>query len=465
MSTITGSVTEVTLQGTASGAARHRALIFGWGFGIAVGAKSLEAAVVRARPNGPTLAATRTIRDFRTRPAAEWGAELAALLSDAGEAGLAATVVLPRDEVIVRVVHLPGVAEKDIPAAIELQIDTLHPWGDEEVVWGWSRVNAAGVLAGVLVGLARKASLDTYETLFAEAGILLAAVTFSPAVIHSALRFWNAAPASLLCYTALSSGVEATGADRGRIEIYGESEGRGIYSAEFPGQPERAFAIARAELRLPSEFAATPLAPALPAAAGNVSIPSPVAYAAAVAGAAPRRARVANLLPPERRAAHNRGQYILPVTLGVLLALGLIAVFILFPALDNRRYRAELEAAARRLEPTVLLAQGLDKKAAAERARTAALDDLRHRPQADLDVLNELTRLLQPPVWTNTVEIYPDSVVLAGEADQAAPLLRVLDSSPLFQNSEFVLPVSRSGQIELFRIKTSRRGRQGRVTP
>ena len=448
---MTPAATDI-LQQTPDAPVKHRALVFGWGFGIAIGAKSLEAAVVRARPGGPALAATRTIRDFRSRPAAEWGAELSALLSEAGESGLAATVVLPREEVIVRVVNLPGVADKDTAAAIELQIDTLHPWGDEEIAWGWSRVSAAGVL----VGLARKASLDTVETLFAEAGILLAAVTFSPSVIYSALRFWSAAPASLLSYTL---------DEKGRIEIYGESEGRGIYSAEFPAQTERAFAIARAELRLPPDFAATPLAPALPAPADEVSISAPVAYAAAVAGAAPRKSRIANLLPPERRAAHNRGQYILPIALGVLLVLGLLPVFVLSPALDNRRYRADLDAAARRVEPSVVLAQGLEKKVAAERARTTALDELRSRPQADLNVLNELTRLLQSPVWTNLVEIYPDSVVLAGEADQAAPLLRLLDSSPLFQNSEFVMPVSRSGAIELFRIKTTRRGRAGRTTP
>jgi hypothetical protein len=63
------------------------------------------------------------------------------------------------------------------------------------------------------------------------------------------------------------------------------------------------------------------------------------------------------------------------------------------------------------------------------------------------------------------VEIYPDSVVISGEADQAAPLLKVLDASPLFQNSEFALGVAHNGQAEQFRIKTLRRGRTGRTTP
>jgi hypothetical protein len=56
-------------------------------------------------------------------------------------------------------------------------------------------------------------------------------------------------------------------------------------------------------------------------------------------------------------------------------------------------------------------------------------------------------------------------VVLAGEADQAAPLLKLLDSSPLFQNSEFALAVTHNAQNEQFRIKTLRRGRTGRTTP
>lgn len=431
---------------------RRRRLIFGSGLGIAIGAKSLEAAVVRARPAGPVLLAARTIRDFRIRPAAEWGAEIAALLSEAGETGLAATVVLPREEVIVRVVELPGVADKDLQAAIELQIESLHPWGDDEVAWSFARVRGAGVL----VGLVRRAALDGYETLFAEAGVQLAAVTCSPSVIYSALRFWNAEPGALLSYVT---------DERGRMEIYGESAARGIFSAEMPAHATRPFAIARAELRLPADFTEAELAGALPAPAAGRAISSPFAWAAALCGAAPRAARIANLLPAERRVAHNRAQYILPAVLGGLLALAAVGVFIVYPAIDARRYQAELDAAARRLEPSVQRAQSLEKKAAAEREKTVQLDELRGRSQADLDVLNEITRLLPPPVWSSIAEIYPDSVVIFGEADQAAPLLRVLDSSPLFQNSEFVLPVTRVGQAEQFRIRTMRRGRAGRTIP
>jgi len=429
----------------------RRMLIFGTGLGIAIGARDLEVAIVRSRPSGATLLAATVIRDFRARPAAEWGSELLQFIAGAGEPNLIATVLMPRGEVIVRIVSLPGVADKDIHAAVELQVETLHPWGDEEVAWAWTRADRDKVL----VGLVRKASLESYETLFSEAGIGLAAVTFSSAVIHAALRIWSAAPASLLCYT--------TGSD-GRIEIYGESEARPVYSAELALAPERALAASRAELRLDADYPASALARALPKPAGNGDY-SALACAAALAASAPLIARFANLLPPERRASHDRMQFLLPAVLASVLLGAVIGVFLIFPVIEQKRYLRDLDAAARKLQPAALRAQTLERQIAADRRKIATLDDLRARPQADLDVLNELSRLLPPQVWTNAVEIYPDSVVLSGEADQAAALLKLLDSSPFFQNSEFALSVTRNGQTEQFRIKSMRRGRIGRTTP
>lgn len=448
---------QVTTATPAASAVWRRAMVFGTGFGIAVGEKHLELAIVRARPSGATLPARACIRDFRTRPAAEWGTEVRKFLETAGEKRLAATLLLPRDAVIVRVLALPGVPDKDIPGAIELQLDNLHPWRDEEIASGWSRVG----LNSIMLGLARKSVLDQYETLFAEAGILMAAVTFSAAVIHPALRIWSAAPASFFCYLS---------GERGRTEVYGESEARPVYSAEFPAPPERALALARAELRLAPEQQADPLTALLPkpATANTAALESgtaQLAYAAALAGATPRLTRFTNLLPAEHRASHDRVQYLVPSILGGLLVVALVVVFGIFPALEQKRYRDELAAATRRLEPAALRVQALEKSAAATQSRIALLDQFRTRPQADLDVLNELTRLLPSPVWTSTVEIFPDSVMITGEAEQAAPLLKVLDSSPLFENSEFAMSVTRTGQTEQFRIRSGRRGRTGRTTP
>jgi len=427
----------------------RRALAFGAGFGIAIGEKNLEAAIVRARPAGATAIASTTIRDFRNRPAAEWGSELQKFVNSAGETRLAAVLLLPRSDVVVRTLSLPGVADKDVPNAIELQIDTLHPWGDADVTWGWSR---AGQGTDVLIGLARKELLEQYETLFAEAGIPLAAATFSPAVIHAALRVWTAPPSSILAVHT---------DENGRTEVYGESESRAVFSAEFSGTSARAAALARAELRIDPDHAVAPLSRVLP----GIVTGSPFAYAAAVAGAGPRIARFANLLPKERRASHDRLQYLIPATLALLVVAALLAAFVVFPAIEQRRFRQDLDRAARQLEPAAARARTLERQIAQNNSRIQLLDQIRRRPQDDLAVLNELTRLLPESAWTNYIEIHPDSVIVAGEADQAAPLLKLLDSSPLFQNSEFALAFTRTVQSEQFRIKTMRRGRIGRTTP
>lgn len=416
-------------------------LLFGTGLGIAVGASDMEWTIVRSRPSASRPVASGTVRDFRARPAAEWGAELTRALEAAGERHLVATLLLPREETIVRILHLPGVPENEVAAAIELQAETLHPFGDEEIAWAWSRTGKDSVL----VGLVRRALLTYYETLFSEAGVGLGAVTFSSAAIHAALRMRGAAPASILCFAAGQ-----------RVEVYGESEARPVYSAEFALAPERALAIARAELRLPQDTPAVSVADAL---GGSLS------YVAALAASAPLVNRFANLLPKERRASSARRQYLLPLVLATMAAIAALVCFVVIPAVSQSRYLDALNAEIRSLEPAALRAQALEKSANANRARVAALDDFRRRTQADLDVLNELTRLLPPPVWTSAIEIYTDSVTISGEAEQAAPLLKLLDSSPLFQNSEFAVTVNRTGTVEQFRIKTMRRGRIGRTTP
>jgi Tfp pilus assembly protein PilN len=435
-------------ESKSSSPATRRWLLFGTGLGIAVGARNLDWAVVRSRPSASRVVAAGTIHDFRNTPAAEWGVELLRLLDAAGEKHLTATLLLPRDEVIVRTLHLPGVADKDIPAAIELQADTLHPFGDEEIVWAWSKAGGDSVL----LGLVRKALLTYYETLFSEAGVGLGAVSFSSAAIHAALRMRGAAPASFLSFVPSD-----------RTEVYGESEARPVYSAELPLPPERALAFARAELRLAPDFPAQSLAETL--AAPSAEGLSELSYTAALVASAPFVNRFANLLPKERRASNARRQYLLPLLLTIAAGLAALACFVVIPAVSQRRYLAALNDEIRVLEPSGLRAQALEKSAATNRTRIALIDDFRHRKQADLDVLNELTRILPPTVWTNSIEIYTDSVTIAGEADQASPLLKALDSSPLFQNSEFAVTVTRNGQNEQFRIKTMRRNRIGRTTP
>src|SRR5215472_14326702 len=176
--------------------------------------------------------------------------EYASFLKGCGASRLSATVLLPRRDVIVRHVALPGVASKDIEGAIRFQIDTLHPYGEADVVWGWSPL----AYGAVLVGIARRETVERYNTLFVEAAV--AAFTFSAAAVHAAIRL-NGMPAGE-GFVALSRAAS------GAVEVYGESPARPVYSAEFDLAPQRAAGIALSELRLPPATSTATLEDVLP---------------------------------------------------------------------------------------------------------------------------------------------------------------------------------------------------------
>ena len=90
---------------------------FGTGVGIAIGHDDLMVTVTRVRPSGVRLLGELAILGFRGQPAAEWGARCLSFMKKLGVAHLAASVLLPRDDVVVRQVSLPGVSDGDLSGA------------------------------------------------------------------------------------------------------------------------------------------------------------------------------------------------------------------------------------------------------------------------------------------------------------------------------------------------------------
>jgi hypothetical protein len=67
-----------------------------------------------------------------------------------------------------------------------------------------------------------------------------------------------------------------------------------------------------------------------------------------------------------------------------------------------------------------------------------------------------MTKILPPPIWLNSLEINRAQVTVAGETDQAAPLLKQIDASPFFEQSQFSMQPMRTATGEMFRIRTNR---------
>jgi hypothetical protein len=173
-------------------------LAFGSGVGIQIagpkGAESLHISAVRVRPSGARVRGGFTIEDFPHRPAAEWGADYAAFSKKLQLPGVPAVALLPRHEVIVRLLALPGVSEKDLDTAVRFQLESLHPYNEDDVYFSWTRWTRLGRTSAVLVAIARKETVDRYAALFEEAGIKVRLFTCSAAAIYSALRLYGTAP-------------------------------------------------------------------------------------------------------------------------------------------------------------------------------------------------------------------------------------------------------------------------------
>jgi hypothetical protein len=70
-----------------------------------------------------------------------------------------------------------------------------------------------------------------------------------------------------------------------------------------------------------------------------------------------------------------------------------------------------------------------------------------------MDAIREMTQILHPPAWLNSLQMTREQANISGEAEQAATLLKLLDGSKYFQNSEFTLPLSNN----MFSIRLVRR--------
>jgi hypothetical protein len=422
-------------------------LAFGSGVGIEItgarGAETLRISAVRVRPNGARVLGGFSIEDAAHQPAAEWGQIYSAFIKKLGLKYAVAAVLLPREDVILRQVNVPGVSDKDLPAAIGFQMDGLHPYAEEDVVSSWARLPGTST---VLVAIARRAALERYSEWFAEAGIKVASFTCAPAVIYSARRlFASAPPPPVLAMQHADDG-------NGRVEMYGESPSHPLFSAAFQASPERAIALACAELRLDPAVYTLSETRSFHALLGAEP---PMPFAAALASACPRLFLPLNLLPAERRASSSRALWI-PTAVAGGLALIAAAALAAYPVIEDKRYLRSLNVEIEKVTPRALTAAKLDKDIETARQRTFLLDQVKRRTKADIDILGETTRILPPPIWLNMLEITRTQVNFAGETDQAAPLLKQIDASPFFEASEFSMQPMRTATGEMFRIRSNR---------
>ncbi len=418
---------------------------WGTGVGVEVSRTDLHFTLVRVRPGGIQILDSMTIERYRQRPAGEWGGDYQEFLRKNKVHHVSATVVLPPWDCVSRVAHFPGVADKDLPAAIQYQLDGLHPYPEEEASHAWARLKGDR-RATVSIGVSRLPVIEDYATLFDEAGIPVAAFLTPGAAIYSALRVLQVPPAR-----ELLGAVEL----EGEMLLYGESELHPLYCVPFPAGSDRAIAAASAQLRLGSDALVGRLASMLPRAQRD-DVALPLAFAGALAGALSGKALGVNLLPVNRRTVSSPWRWVPTIILLVLLAiLGL--GFSVYQEYENRRILTRLDAEIAKVQPRVAAVANLNKQIDVDTRRLGYMVDLAAYPQQDLDVIRELTRILPPNAFVARLDITRTDIAIAGEVDQALDLLRLIDASPLFRDSEFTQAPNRSPNgKEVFQLRARR---------
>lgn len=418
---------------------------FGTGLGIEVGVENLLATLTVVRPGGIRVVDALTIERYRERPAAEWGAEFQAFLAKNKASHVSATVVLPSQDVISRILPLPGVPPAELPAAVEYQLDGLHPFAEEEASHSFARL-APPHETYVALGIGRHTVINDYATLFDEAGIDVAAFVTPAAAIYSALRTLQSPPAPAF----LAVHEDTTG-----LLVYGETSTHPVYCVRFGAGSDRAVASASSQIRLAADAPVARLASLLPVA-DRSELCSTLSYAASLSGALPRQALGVNLLPVDRRKTSSPWRWVPTMVLVVLLMLVGIA-FASYQEFENRRLLTKLDAELARLQPRVARVRTLDSGIENNRKQIEALVELASWPRKDLDALRELTRLMPMSSYVATMEISQTNLTMSGEIEQAMELLKIIDASPLFSDSEFMSSPGRTNSgKEVFQLRARR---------
>lgn len=464
-------------------------MYFGTSIGIAIRGNALDVVCLRTRGMGITVAGALRIDDFLARPAHEIAKQYEQFRKEHNASFTSAVVALPRSAGLVRTLELPPEVAPNLAQSVGYQVDSLHPFEEGAVYYDYSVLAApadAHEEAGerrsengasrlrVAVALAEKSSLDTLYERFRDVGIDVSAFTFSTAVLYEAL-IASARRRPLLLF---DRAVPAT-------EVLGIAADGSFYSHEVPaGAPlEREAEFCAAELRWKDGETPALLWAGEPESAeiaigersrleeGHLS-PLPqsptgfylaerlVAYAAALSGLELRLPGLGpapglhwNLLPAEKRVSRSHWAQTAAYALAALVVL-LAVVWGTTGLVQDRLYAAAVNRQVQTLAPRV---QYLDKLETHQKQMLQKLeiiqnerDDVTHK----LDAVQELTRLLPPTAWVQSLQFTEKQVAFSGVAESASGILQSLNQSSYFQQPEFVAPISKNQEgKEVFQIR------------
>ena len=407
-------------------------------------------------------------------------------------------VALPRSLVLWRCLQFPGSVRSELRRAVELQVDTLHPFEEGGVWWDFATQErsrrrdfawpgAASEPSGQLeiwVAMAEREAVERWASWFREANIPVSQFTVTTALFLGMLEARRSARPSA------NAPVFFLHADESECELVGLTPGGAAVSRELSWEPgmdaeqtaalvQRELGLARSELRLsPTEPAVVytggelpgeavlesdatvrmaPLRDLFATFASNLESAdlqeNAVGVATALFAAVDRSGPLAlNLLPVERRSYESPMVYVPTYALAGLVVVLAAALGLRAPAQDWL-YSRNLERDRQALLPQI---QQLEQRREQDQRvyeQLATLARLRRSAALPVELLDELTRLIPSDAWLQQMQYDGTSVLLNGSATSATAVLQALASSSRLESPQFLSAVTRTNDDkESFRI-------------
>lgn len=160
-----------------------------------------------------------------------------------------------------------------------------------------------------------------------------------------------------------------------------------------------------------------------------------------------------NLLPEDQRYRKNKWRLIVQSSLIALVFL-LIGAIMILPIWFYKQSGQDLHAEIKRIKKEAIEVQEIQNKIAVLSEKTNWLIAQKQKVPPLVDIIDTVSHRLNDETWLKIIEYRDEKLHLTGESPDAAKLINVLETSPLFSEADFESTVTKnkSTGLERFRI-------------
>ena len=150
-----------------------------------------------------------------------------------------------------------------------------------------------------------------------------------------------------------------------------------------------------------------------------------------------------NLLPNELRPRKSSVPKMISVGVGLLLFVLLLGL-LMVPIWSDERIIADLEQQLSSVSKDANEVQRLQKNVETQLRETTFLLDKKSTEPVIVYMLQDLTKRMPDNTWLTYLQYQGGNLQVRGESTDASSLIALVESSPQFQNTRFVSPVTRN---------------------